>query len=1007
MGEEALRRNQRARAGRLGVRAAGFFLPLMLAAAFLNVGQTQCSCNDSSCATPPAAAPPAAVQVGDLPHVIVSATIPSTEPSRIRFYRDGVLIGERDTDPPSYDAAEWTDTAGLVVGNTYAYTVDYFALPNGYVSYASQATNVTIVGPAAPAAPTADQILGTLDVRLSAMVPANALASFYRDGAPIGTVTAPASGQVEFVDSSLQPDRVYSYHATYTEASGGPESQPSPTVSIIILPATFMCGSTECGRAKADSCFGVDECACGEGLPCGFGQHCVDGACRCNSDSCLHGCCEGDTCIHAVEQDLSTCGVNGSACGACNLYTSSMCSAGLGCFCGFSPACAAGSRCDGGYCACDEESCPGGCCDGTSCVTGHDFPACGAPGTSCTICDPDRGDDCGASGQCECGEGGQCDEGVLCFEGRCGCQGSECEGGFWSPADGESVTDTTTPVDVAVFTLFPRQSIQLQVAINISEEVWVDLGAPIVTPYTSTGDIRGVPIYEATTQVVVPTSYWVEGTSGFRANIRGVLSDSSSGYLNSYPNFDGCLTSPTFQDSTGEELVTQCNYTGRTAARVQTSDYAPFTGTPPTLLLLSNDCGSISVSVDTPGHAYEYYRDGIADGIAAGSLGNFPTVPGHTYSLRARKTSGSPSELGPPLVVTTPFCSPPGGFSDGVLDMGVYLVAWEEVAATNPITPQDLHHVTFDSPQSVNEYVKEVSRGRASLTGTTYGWSVYSGSSILDHCTGLEPDGTGTWCDPQSYALSVQHAKDNLPFYDHEYPTVLVYGVNRGGIAGGTHATFKAQLSSNTFWYAHESLGHGLAGRHGTVHAHAIQCPGGQFPEDLRNLGSDCSVTYQGDMYDPMGGNQFHYNTFNLLRFGWLDSHEVEISPETSGVTSHAVGALLRDTYSTKQLRVPLQGPFFLGLEFRNQDGFNGLSECTDCVPIIYNCSSIVLGCTPPVTGVQMRLSDGALNTYLVRDANGVPVLLQNGESFVDEARGTTIRVVEMSYDGAVVEIER
>ncbi|MCU0696613.1 MAG: hypothetical protein MUC96_08800, partial [Myxococcaceae bacterium] len=47
--------------------------------------------------------------------------------------------------------------------------------------------------------------------------------------------------------------------------------------------------------------------------------------------------------------------------------------------------------------ACNAESCPTGCCDGTTCVTGTEATACGARGQACTRCP--SGESC-VSGTC-------------------------------------------------------------------------------------------------------------------------------------------------------------------------------------------------------------------------------------------------------------------------------------------------------------------------------------------------------------------------------------------------------------------------------------------------------------------------------------------------------------------------------------------------------------------------------------------------------------------------------
>jgi hypothetical protein len=168
--------------------------------------------------------------------------------------------------------------------------------------------------------------------------------------------------------------------AAAAKSSGGPEpaaclavgkrcSQPtSPGAAHVKArrkgkhhpPACTKC----CSRFGAAGPDGKARCTCkGEGVSCDNDSQCCAGQCR--NNACTG--CPGNTvfCPDGCA-DLQT---NNQHCGSCDV------------------ACASGQRCVNGACGCDQQSCPTGCCDGTSCNRGTSEQACGTNGAACQICD--------------------------------------------------------------------------------------------------------------------------------------------------------------------------------------------------------------------------------------------------------------------------------------------------------------------------------------------------------------------------------------------------------------------------------------------------------------------------------------------------------------------------------------------------------------------------------------------------------------------------------------------
>ncbi len=198
---------------------------------------------------------------------------------------------------------------------------------------------------------------------------------------------------------------------------------------VCLAPSLTACGTggatcATCDPATADTCANGG-CACGGGAPCVPGQRCQSGQCVCDATSCPDGCCDGVQC--QIGQ-LSACGTSGGACQACDAEVADNCASG-GCACGVGPACEGGQRCLAGACVCDSVSCPGGCCDGTTCQA-KSINTCGVNGSTCVACDLALADQCShQNGQCACGGGPSCLPGQRCQGGACVCDATSCPDG--------------------------------------------------------------------------------------------------------------------------------------------------------------------------------------------------------------------------------------------------------------------------------------------------------------------------------------------------------------------------------------------------------------------------------------------------------------------------------------------------------------------------------------------------------------------------------------------------
>jgi hypothetical protein len=105
--------------------------------------------------------------------------------------------------------------------------------------------------------------------------------------------------------------------------------------------------------------------------------------------------------------------------------------------------------------------CTEGCCNDGRCVSGS-LSDCGAGGSVCISCDPQRADRCTSQGRCACGSGPACEDALgsdRCNDGECRCgtgpacaAGQQCENGLCrcTPASCAGCCDGNTCVSGTV-----------------------------------------------------------------------------------------------------------------------------------------------------------------------------------------------------------------------------------------------------------------------------------------------------------------------------------------------------------------------------------------------------------------------------------------------------------------------------------------------------------------------------------------------------------------------------
>ena len=179
------------------------------------------------------------------------------------------------------------------------------------------------------------------------------------------------------------------------------------------------------------ACTGGQTCSAAGACTASGGGGGTDGGTNCSPSNCT-GCCQDNKCVSGAL--VTACGKSGQVCTACTGgqdCSQGMCQAAQTCngckdlvgncqpgtavaACGAAGAqcktCSSGQSCINGACVgCNGTSCPDGCCDGTTCVTGtaQGISKCGAAGQACTACVQGATCNLGAQGgSCTGGAGG-------------------------------------------------------------------------------------------------------------------------------------------------------------------------------------------------------------------------------------------------------------------------------------------------------------------------------------------------------------------------------------------------------------------------------------------------------------------------------------------------------------------------------------------------------------------------------------------------------------------------
>lgn len=302
---------------------------------------------------------------------------------------------------------------------------------------------------------------------------------------------------------------------------------------------------------------------------------------------------------------------------------------------------------------------------------------------------------------------------------------------------------------------------------------------------------------------------------------------------------------------------------------------------------------------------------------------------------------------------------------------------------TQPITAARAKEIVFTGAESAANFHREQSYGAVTFRGVSDpAGDVLGYYTIAARRTPCDVD---LWAEQASAKATA--AGVDLAAYDHlmfVFPDAFQEGCEFGGLGEvpGVKTWFHA---SQLDWAAAHELGHNL----GMHHANAYDCHDGTGARVT--LGGTCEVIEYGDHFDVMGGTQHRHA--NALRKQQLGLIEPATTITTEGVYRIAPIGAASGMRAVRIRRDTVDGvDRYYSLEVRRAEPRFDDFFCME----------------PVVQGVTLRLGVGD-QSYLLDTTPGTASYddapLTVGQTYVDTARGISIRTLRVDDAGADVAI--
>jgi hypothetical protein len=344
----------------------------------------------------------------------------------------------------------------------------------------------------------------------------------------------------------------------------------------------------------------------------------------------------------------------------------------------------------------------------------------------------------------------------------------------------------------------------------------------------------------------------------------------------------------------------------------------------------------------------------------------------------------------------------------GEKKVAALMVNFENNPNTQPTSETEVRNMVFTSQTSVNSYFQEVSYGKLSLKGDIredgdiFGWYTIRFNDSI--------------CDYPQWVSAANNAALNEGIDITKYDLVLYLFAS-----GSCNQTAGADLNAKNSYYFLlypwggeldvATVAHEMLHNFGLMHANSYICRIGDVCFDHQVYISDqCVEPDYGDHFDVMGSGRtypdnlpFHTNIYFKEQLGWLNPARVKTVTEDGIFTLHPTEI---SSLGLQSLKIPIkfrEKNEFYFIEYRQSIGFDDYNRfdgywmkqgvliriSSEDSSYRYTApSSLLIDSTPDNNCVA---TDGAL---------------QVGDTFVDQTRGITIKLISTSPSEAVVEIK-
>lgn len=243
----------------------------------------------------------------------------------------------------------------------------------------------------------------------------------------------------------------------------------------------------------------------------------------------------------------------------------------------------------------------------------------------------------------------------------------------------------------------------------------------------------------------------------------------------------------------------------------------------------------------------------------------------------------------------------------------------------NPSQPFDAATAATRVFTSTNNYYKEVSFNKASLSGDVVGWYTMPIAQT---------------CDGDTILTNAIAVSDPYVFFPNYSRIIITFPVSSGcGWAGmGTVgkwgiSTADGNILASVSWdlasyFQPSVIGHELGHNFGVGHANFLEC-------GLESIGESCTEVEYGDYYDIMGtaGYMGHFNGRFKEAFTWFDPVNVLTASPGTSVTIYPIESTSAGVQAAKVVREKDQNNNPISwyyIEFRQPTGYDASLPGTD-----------------------------------------------------------------------------